>query len=58
MDSLHLTYDEVLYKIPYRNLIVMQKDKQHSVSSDCVRKEVTEEEFFKIKGKRKNRVGE
>lgn len=25
MDSLHLSYDEVVYKIPYRNLIIMQK---------------------------------
>lgn len=25
MDSLHLSYDEVVCKIPYRNLIVMQK---------------------------------
>lgn len=29
MDNLHLSYDEVVYKIPYRNLVIMQKDKLH-----------------------------
>lgn len=29
MEALHLTYDEVVYKIPYRNLVIMQKDKLH-----------------------------
>ncbi|MCH3993046.1 MAG: hypothetical protein LKH27_08070 [Prevotella sp.] len=29
MDTLHLTYDEVVNKIPYRNMIIMQRDKQH-----------------------------
>ncbi len=27
IDSLHLSYREVVYEIPYRNLILMQKDK-------------------------------
>lgn len=27
MEALNLTYDEVVHKIPYRNLLVMQKDK-------------------------------
>lgn len=52
MDVLHLTYEEVLYKIPYRNLIIMQKDKQHSVPSDQVKREVSEEEFFKMMGRK------
>ena len=38
MDSLHLTYDEVVNKIPYRNLIIMQRDKQHEVFGDVVKK--------------------
>ncbi|MCH4242254.1 MAG: hypothetical protein LKF81_10210 [Prevotella sp.] len=29
MDTLHLTYDEVVNRIPYRNMIIMQRDKQH-----------------------------
>jgi len=38
MDSLHLSYDEVVNIIPYRNLIIMQKDKQHEVFGDVVKK--------------------
>lgn len=38
MDSLHLTYDEVVNQIPYRNLIIMQKDKQHEAFDDVVKK--------------------
>nr|DAZ09541.1 MAG TPA: hypothetical protein [Caudoviricetes sp.] len=51
MDSLHLSYDEVVYKIPYRNLIIMQKDKLHAVYDGEVLKEVSEEDFFKGKVK-------
>ncbi|MBQ7211610.1 MAG: hypothetical protein IJS19_02900 [Muribaculaceae bacterium] len=29
MEVLHLTYDEVFDGIPYRNLLLMQKDKLH-----------------------------
>lgn len=29
MEALALSYDEVVHKIPYRNLLVMQKDKIH-----------------------------
>lgn len=50
MESLHLSYDEVVYKIPYRNLVIMQKDKLHIASGE-VMEEVSEEEFFKTKGK-------
>lgn len=31
METLHLTYDEVVNKIPYRILLIMQKDKLHEV---------------------------
>lgn len=47
--DLHLSYDEVVYKIPYRNLLIMQKDKLHVCYGE-VMQEVTEEEFFKGKG--------
>lgn len=50
IDSLHLTYDEVVYKIPYRNLVIMQRDKMRAVYNSEVMQEVTEEEFFKGKG--------
>nr|DAI98691.1 MAG TPA: hypothetical protein [Caudoviricetes sp.] len=52
MDNLHLSYKEVVEEIPYRNLVIMQKDKQHTVSGD-VMEEVSEEEYFKMKGKNK-----
>ncbi len=36
MENLHLSYDEVLDRIPYRNLVLMQKDKLHVVYGDKV----------------------
>lgn len=45
MDGLHLTYAEVVDTIPYRNLLIMAKDKQHIATGDVYR-EVSEEEFF------------
>ena len=36
MESLGLSYEDVVYKIPYRNLLIMQKDILHSVSSDLI----------------------
>lgn len=50
MEFLHLSYDEVVFKIPYRNLIIMQKDKLHTVYGDVLQ-EVNEEEFFKLKAR-------
>lgn len=38
MDSLHLTCSEVLDGIPYRNLLLMQRDKAHVVYGAIVRK--------------------
>ena len=46
MDSLHLSYDEVVCKIPYRNMIIMQKDKQHAVYDGEVLKEVSDKDFY------------
>ena len=45
MENLHLTYQEVLEKIPYRNLVIMQKDKLRTATGD-VMQEVSDEEFF------------
>lgn len=40
MEVLHLTYKEVVEEIPYRNLLIMQKDKMHtSYSAKKVKKE-------------------
>ena len=38
MEALGLTYDEVVHKIPYRNLLVMQKDKIHPCTGAIVSK--------------------
>lgn len=46
MENLHLTYDEVVDKIPYRNLVIMQKDKLHVASGEVMR-EVSDAEMFK-----------
>ena len=38
MESLHLSYTEVFEVIPYRNLMIMQKDKLHTAYGDIVRR--------------------
>lgn len=47
MEALHLSYTEVVYEIPYRNLLIMNKDKQHTIYDGDVMEEVTEAEYFK-----------
>lgn len=49
-ESLNLTYDEVLDKIPYRNLIIMQKDKIRTLYNSEKMTEVSDDEFFRNKG--------
>lgn len=36
MENLHLTYHEVVDEIPYRNLVVMQRDKLHIAAGQKV----------------------
>lgn len=38
IESLGLSYDEVVYKIPYRNLLVMSKDKIRACTGVKVQK--------------------
>ena len=38
MENLHLTYDDVVNKIPYRVLCIMQKDKLHCVYGTKIEK--------------------
>ena len=45
IEALHLTYDDVFRRIPFRTLLLMLKDKQHTTSGD-VMVEVDEDEFF------------
>lgn len=49
MESLSLSYKEVVYEIPYRTLLLMSKDKARVALGD-VYHETTDEEFFKAKG--------
>lgn len=44
MESLHLSYTEVFEVIPYRQLIIMAKDKQHTAFYG-LRHEMTGEEM-------------
>jgi hypothetical protein len=51
MDALHLTYTEVFEKIPYRNLLIMQKDKLHEACGKVIKKTTGKELMGeKIKG--------
>lgn len=45
METLHLTYREAVEEIPYRNLVIMQKDKLRVAYGDVMH-EVSDEEFF------------
>lgn len=38
IEDLHLSYDEVVNKIPYRNLLIMKKDKMRLATGDVVKK--------------------
>lgn len=49
-ESLHLTYHEVVDEIPYRNLIIMQKDKLRTLCNSEKFVEMSDDEFFNNKG--------
>lgn len=36
METLKLSYEDVVYKIPYRNLLLMQKDVLHVLRGDLI----------------------
>ncbi len=38
IETLALSYEEVVYKIPYRNLLIMQKDKLHPCTGTKVKR--------------------
>ena len=52
MENLHLSYEEVVRKIPYRNLVLMQKDKLHVVYGTKVNK-ISGKEMAKRRRKNK-----
>lgn len=39
IETLHLSYDDVVYKIPYRNLIIMKKDRLRETTNDVKKDE-------------------
>lgn len=51
MDSLHLSYNEVLDGIPYRTLLIMSRDKLRVATGEVYREmtQSEEEEFIKRK---------
>lgn len=51
MEVLHLSYTEVFEVLPYRNLLIMQKDKLHAVHGEKVKKISGKE----LAARRKNR---
>lgn len=48
IEHLHLSYREVYEVIPYRRLLLMQKDKLHLVYGECL-VEMSDEEYLKLK---------
>lgn len=38
IEVLHLTYEEILNRIPYRLLLLMQRDKQHVATGSVVKR--------------------
>ena len=36
METLKLTYNEIVYRIPYINILLMQKDILHQVTGDLI----------------------
>lgn len=51
MDSLHLTYDEVVNKIPYRVLLIMSRDKLRVAYGEVYREMDADEERAFIQAK-------
>ena len=53
MESLHLSYQEVLDGIPYRNLLIMSRDKLRIATGKVYREMTENEELEFIKEKMK-----
>lgn len=47
MEDLHLSYDEVVNKIPYKTLLIMRKDKVQCVNSDEIVVKMSGRAFMK-----------
>ena len=53
MDGLHLTYPELMDEVPYRNLLLMQRDKAHVVYGTLVKHVSAKERLAQMKKKNK-----
>lgn len=51
IDTLHLSYTEVFEAIPYRNLLMMQRDKLHAVYGGQKVKKISGKELVKRRNK-------
>lgn len=51
IDTLHLSYTEVFEVIPYRNLLMMQRDKLHAVYGGQKVKKISGKELVKRRNK-------
>jgi len=51
MDNLKMTYDDVVYRIPYARLLVMQKDKLRTLYGEKV-KQVSGKELMNRRKKK------
>lgn len=54
MESLHLSYPEVMDVIPYRNLLLMQKDKVHIVYGTIVKRVSAKDKLAAMKAKQQD----
>ncbi len=57
IDSLNLTYAEVVYEIPFRNLLIMQKDKQRPCYGTKIQKSSGKDMAARRRQNRKNKGG-
>lgn len=56
IETLHLSYEDVVHRIPYRNLLIMQKDRLHACTGEKVKK-VSGKEMAARRGKRRKQDG-
>lgn len=55
MENLHLTYPEVLDVVPYRDLLVMSRDKTHVVYGTLVKKVSGKERLAQMRAMRQTK---
>ena len=51
IENLHLSYDDVVYRIPYRNLQIMMKDKLHTIYGEVDHEVDSLEEYYRLTGR-------